>query len=62
MISKIFEQLHTEVKQFEQELDAYLSKGASNASQAKRLRKQSTELTKRMKDFRAESVEHHRKV
>lgn len=41
MISKIFEQLHTEVKEFEQELDAYLSKGASNASQAQRLRKQS---------------------
>ena len=60
-MSDTFVQLHNEVKAFEQELDAYISNGASNASQAKRLRKQSTELGKSLKDFRAESVEHHRK-
>ena len=62
MMTKIFEKLHAEVKEFEQELDTYISKGASNASHAQRLRKQSTELAKRLKDFRAASVEHHRKV
>ena len=60
-MSDTFVQLHNEVKAFEQELDAYISNGASNASQAKRLRKQSTELGKSLKDFRAASVEHHRK-
>lgn len=61
-MSETFVQLHNEVKAFEQELDTYISKGASNASQAKRLRKQSIELGKRMKEFRAASVEHHRKA
>lgn len=60
-MSNIFVELHNEVKEFQQSLDTYISNGASNASQAKRLRKQSTELGKRMKEFRAASVEHHRK-
>lgn len=62
MMIKIFEQLHAEVKEFQQELDTYIFTGASNASHARRLRKQSTELGKRLKDFRTASVEHHRKV
>lgn len=61
-MNKTFVELHNAVKAFEQELDAYISKGASNASHAQRLRKQSTELSKQMKDFRAESVAHHRKA
>lgn len=60
-MKETFVALQTKVQNFEQELSAYLDKGATNAAQAQRLRKQSTELTKMMKDFRAESVQHHRK-
>lgn len=60
-MSETFVQLHNEVKKFEQELDKYISKGASSAAHAQRLRKQSMELRKQLKDFRAESLQHHRK-
>lgn len=54
-------QLRADVAEFYDELSLYADKGATNASQAQRLRKQSTELSKEFKDFRAESVNHHRK-
>lgn len=60
-MKETFVALQTAVQDFNQELSVYLEKGATNAAQAQRLRKQSLELTKMMKDFRANSVEHHRK-
>ena len=55
-------QLRADVLKFYDELSLYTEKDATNASQAQRLRKQSTALAHLLKDFRAESVEHHRKA
>lgn len=56
-----FENLRDAVSDFYEELNSYIEKGASNASQAARLRKGSLQLGKDLKEFRAESVAHHRK-
>jgi len=53
--------LRSDVAEFLDELSLYAEKGATNASQAQRLRKRSTALGQQLKNFRAESVEHHRK-
>ncbi|AMD43401.1 hypothetical protein ZC03_014 [Pseudomonas phage ZC03] len=56
-----FQQLLDAVSEFKDELSQYLEKGATNASQAKRLRKASVQLGKDLKEFRTNSVAHHRK-
>ncbi|AMD43542.1 hypothetical protein HWA94_gp14 [Pseudomonas phage ZC08] len=56
-----FQQLLDTVTEFKDELSQYLEKGATNASQAKRLRKASVQLGKDLKQFRTDSVAHHRK-
>jgi len=56
-----FQQLLDTVHKFKDELSQYLEKGATNASQAKRLRKASVQLGKDLKEFRTNSVTHHRK-
>lgn len=54
-------QLRADVAEFYDELSLYFEKGTVNASHAQRLRKQSLDLGKQLKDFRTASVEHHRK-
>lgn len=56
-----FQQLLDEVTKFKDELSVYLEKGATNAAHAQRLRKASMQLGKDLKQFRADSVAHHRK-
>lgn len=56
-----FENLKEAVSGFYEELSTYIEKGATNASQAARLRKASLQLGKDLKEFRAVSVAHHRK-
>lgn len=41
------------------EITSYQDSGMKNASQARRMRKATTELAHLSKDFRKESVEHH---
>lgn len=55
-------QLRADVAEFFDELSLYIEKGIVNASHAQRLRKQSTALGHQLKDFRADSVQHHRKA
>lgn len=53
--------LRSDVAEFFDELGLYAEKGATNASQARRLRARSMRLREQLKNFRAESLEHHRK-
>lgn len=53
--------LQENVSAFQDELDKYIDGDASKAAPAARLRKQSLALSKQFKEFRAASVEQHRK-
>lgn len=57
---KTLEHLNTSITEFQEELQKYVAKGMSNKSQAQRLRKKSSDIGKLMKDFRADSIEHHK--
>ena len=54
------EYLNNSITEFQEELQKYMEKGMTNKSQAQRLRKKSTDLRDLMKDFRADSIEHHK--
>jgi len=53
--------LRADVAEFHDELSLYAEKGATNAAQAKRLRARSLKLREQLKNFRAESIQRHRK-
>lgn len=57
---KTLEYLNNRITEFQEELQKYVAKGMTNKSQAQRLRKKSSDLGKLMKDFRANSIEHHK--
>lgn len=54
------EMLQSELTELSAELAAYQEKGFTNKSQAARIRKKTMAVGKLLKEFRAESVEHHR--
>lgn len=58
---QLLDKLSTEVANLQEELQSYREKGATVKAQAQRLRKKTSDLTHLMKEFRAASVEHHRR-